>query len=351
MLDLHSTSLEELASFLAKAGFPRFRAKQIYQWVQQKGVTSFAEMRNLPKDLQAYLAEHAFLTVPEILTEKHAAQEDTIKFLLRWADGNTTELVLMLYHRKESKERRTCCISTQVGCGMACGFCATALGGLIRNLSPGEIVAQVQTAQRWCVEHGLPGVTNVVYMGMGEPFANTQAVLKSIALLNDPQGIGLGQRHITISTCGLIPGIQALAATGWSVGLAVSLHSAFDQVRNTMMPVNQRYPIAELLAACQQYVEQTGRRVTFEYALFDGVNDQEVDAHALGKLLQGGLYHVNVIPGNPVAETIYRASPPEQRTLFCHIVSSYGVAVTLREAKGLDIDGACGQLRRRYLSS
>ncbi len=347
-LDLRSATLAEVCQWVAEHGQAAFRGKQIFQWVQQKGVVDFQAMINLPQDLRQHLATNAFLTTPRILREIQNNTGDTAKLLLEWSDTNTTELVIMLYTNDHSRDRQTCCISTQVGCGMKCAFCATALGGFKRNLTAGEIVAQVQVADAWCRNHGYQGVSNVVYMGMGEPLANFEAVLRSIALLNHPQGLHIGQRKITISTCGIIPQIDALALEGLEIGLAVSLHAPTDELRSFLMPINKTYPIAPLLAACKRYSAATGRRVTYEYALFHGINDSLDAAHCLGRLLKGTLSHVNFIPANQVPETNFSPAEAQQIQKFAHIVEHYGVATSVRESRGGDIAAACGQLRQLH---
>jgi len=348
MLDLRSAGQKELIDLVVAAGFAPYRGNQIFQWVQQKGAKSFDAMSNLPQDIISWLKANFVLAAPEVLQENFSAQGDTVKLLLQWEDGHTTEMVIMLYARDKAKDRQTCCISTQVGCGMGCAFCATALDGLKRNLSAGEIVAQVQLADAWCRQHQYPGISNVVYMGMGEPLANMAAVLNSIALLNNSQGMNIGQRRITVSTCGLVPQIYKLAEEELAINLAVSLHAARDEVRTRLMPVNAAYPIADLLQACKHYSKVTGRRITYEYALFDGLNDSEEEAEILARLLKGTLSHVNIIPANLVPETGFLPSGKKKVTQFAQILENHGVAVSVRESRGSDILAACGQLRQQY---
>ncbi len=348
MLDLRSVGQKELIEQVMEAGFAPYRGNQVFQWIQQKGAVSFTAMSNLPKDIINWLEANFVLATPEILQENLSAKRDTVKLLLQWQDGNTTEMVIMLYTRNKAKDRQTCCISTQVGCGMGCVFCATALDGFKRNLTAGEIVAQVQLADAWCRRHQFTGISNVVYMGMGEPLANMPAVLKSIGLLNNSQGMNIGQRRITVSTCGLVPQIYKLAEEELAINLAVSLHAAKDEVRNILMPVNAAYPIVDLLQACRHYAKVTGRRITYEYALFEGVNDRKEDAAALGHLLKGTLSHVNLIPANLVPGSGFLPSGKEKVAEFAKVLENHGVPVSVRESRGGDILAACGQLRQEY---
>jgi len=345
--DLLGMDQAELMKLAGELGLPSFRGKQIFHWVQKKGITSLKEMTNISKNVQILLENKAFLGYPEIVTKWESIQGDTIKLLLRFSDGAAVETVLMVYDRENTRDRNTVCVSTQVGCSMGCGFCATGLTGVDRNLSAGEIIAQVWTAQRECRGKKLSEITNVVFMGMGEPLANLSQVLKSIYLLNDPQGLNIGMRRITVSTCGLVPQIYRLAHENLPVTLAISLHAADNDLRSELMPVNKKYPVQELIKAADYYAKQTGRRVTFEYALFKGINDREENARELGRLVQGHLAHVNIIPANPVPETGYERSLPPVVDRFSRILATFGVSVIVREEKGIDINAACGQLRRR----
>lgn len=253
----------------------------------------------------------------------------------------------MLYQRSNTRSRHTLCISTQAGCAMGCAFCATGLSGWLRNLSAGEIVAQVLCGQLWLRRHNLGPVTNLVLMGMGEPFANYEQVCQALRVLNAEAGLNIGQRRITVSTCGLAPQIRRFADEGWEINLAISLHAPQDELRSRLLPVNQRYPLAELLAACDYYTEKTHRRISYEYALLRGVNDGPEQAAALAQLLAGRLAHVNLIPVNFVAETGFWPSNDETLNQFAAALQRQGIETTVREKRGLDIDGACGQLRRR----
>ncbi|MDD4571443.1 MAG: 23S rRNA (adenine(2503)-C(2))-methyltransferase RlmN [Clostridia bacterium] len=348
MIELRSLDENEMCAYLKEHGFPAFRGKQLFSWVHQKGIVEFAEMSNLGKELTAFLQANATVCSPKIVKEQINHNQDSAKLLLEFADGILVEIVIMLYERKNSRDRQTVCISTQAGCGMGCAFCATGLNGLERNLTAGEIVSQVLAADAWCEKHGYTGISNVVYMGMGEPLANLAAVLKSISLLNHEKGLKIGQRRITVSTCGLVPQINEMAEKKLAIGLAVSLHATNDELRNKIMPINQKYPIQGLIGAAQNYSAKTGRRVTYEYALFEGVNDSQKEALALAKLLKGQLAHVNLIKANLVKETGFLPAKPETLQKFAEAVAASGVEVTLRESRGSDIDAACGQLRRHF---
>jgi 23S rRNA (adenine2503-C2)-methyltransferase len=296
-------------------------------------------MTTLPAALRERLAERvpllSFTPVREITTDGG----DTIKTLYRTADGQFVEAVLMLY-----RDRATVCVSCQVGCAVGCAFCATGLGGLTRNLTAGEMVTQVVGAARRARELERP-LTNIVMMGMGEPFQNYAATMKMVEILHDPRGMNVGARRITISTSGIVPRIDALAEEPYQVNLAVSLHAPNDELRSSLVPINRRYPIAELLAACDRYVAKTGRRISFEYALMKGINDSDEIARELGHLLRGRLCHVNVIPLNPVDVLPYERPDRAGIDRFAEIVRSYGVPTTVRYSRGVEIAAACGQLR------
>ena len=315
---------------------PKFRADQIMQWLWQKHTDDPAEMTNLALPLREKLAEKVAFNYPELIREQKSA-DGTRKFLWKLRDGQTVESVLMKYG-----ERLTACISTQVGCPLACTFCATGLSGFERNLSSGEIAGQVLAIEKKIGRE----VNNVVYMGMGEPFLNTENVLRSVRMLNDEKLRNLGIRHITISTSGIIPGIEALADSGLGVRLAVSLHAADDDVRSFLMPVNESYPTAPLRKALQAYQEKTGDRITIEYALFGGVNDSVEHARDLVRYLKGIHAFVNLIPGNSV-EGRYPRSNAEDILRFKSVLQTAGFETELRSEQGADIDAACGQLRRK----
>jgi len=302
-------------------------------------VSEIDEMRNLPAALRAQLGGQFVVSGVKPVRSLRSEDGRTEKVVLQLADGQTIETVLMDYDG-----RRTVCVSSQVGCAVRCAFCATGLGGWTRNLSAGEIVQQVLYFARHLAPAG-QNVSNVVYMGMGEPLLNYDAVLRSIETLNDAAGYNLGARRVTVSTAGLVPGIERLAAEGLPVGLAISLHAPVDELRNRLVPVNRRYPLGRLIPACREYAAKTHRRVTFEYALIEGVNDAPAQADALAQLLRGLLCHVNLIPVNPVPELPYRPSPHESIVAFEQRLRERGINATLRVSRGADIQAGCGQLR------
>ena len=336
---LTELSKRDLEAWLTAWGQPRYRADQIWRWLYVSLASSFEEMSNLPTDLRTRLAEQFTVSSVTPLGSVQSADGRTVKTLLGLSDGQAIEAVLMEY-----EGRQTICVSSQVGCAARCAFCATGVGGWNRNLSAGEIVEQVLYYARLLKQRGR-AVSHVVYMGMGEPFLNYEAVLGSIAILNDPSGFNLGARRITVSTVGIVPGIQRLTQEGLPIGLAVSLHAATDELRNRLMPINRKYPLARLLQACRQYVDKTRRRVTFEYAMIDGVNDSLDQAEALAGRLRGFLCHVNLIPINPVAELPYQPSPRERILAFERRLRDLGINATLRISRGADIQAGCGQLR------
>lgn len=342
---LTDLSYEQLVSWLRELGEPAFRARQLFEWVYKLFVFDWDAMTNLPLSLRKRLAERATVLPLTPLESVQSADGLTNKLLFQLLDGATIESVWMGYER-----RQTICVSSQVGCAMQCPFCATGQAGFERNLAAGEIIAQVlYFAQKLstCGET----VSNVVFMGMGEPLANYDEVWKAITTLNDSRGMGLGARRFTVSTAGIVPGIRQLANERLEVGLAVSLHAANDELRNQLVPVNRRYPLAELMAACREYVQKTGRRVTFEYALTEGLNDQAENARELGRLLQGMLAHVNLIPLNPTANCGGRASSRDRIMGFRRVLNEMGINNTVRLGRGLDISAGCGQLRSRQSSA
>lgn len=348
ILDL---SLPELEEFMRSLGQPAYRARQVFEWVYRRHVPDFAAMSNLPLALRDKLSSESTLTPVAPVSEQRSADGTTTKVLLRLPDGEAVEAVLMRYGEDEDADtRRSVCVSSQVGCPVGCGFCATGQSGFVRNLTTGEIVAQVLYFARALAMEGYERpVTNVVFMGQGEPFLNLENVRRAIEILNSPHGMHLGARHITISTSGVIPGIKAIATWPLQVGLAVSLHAPDDALRNDLVPLNRRYPLAKLLAACLSYEEMTGRRVTFEYALIDGINDEPRQARRLAELLAGHLSHVNLIPLNATPESGLRASPPNRVFRFQEELTRRGIPCTVRIERGADIAAACGQLRRRVL--
>ena len=340
----------ELAAYLAEMGEPRYRAQQLWEWIYRRYAPDFASMTNLPRTLRERLEAAATVMPLRPLTEIRSADHDTLKTLFQMPDGQTVETVLMLYD-----ERRTLCISSQVGCAMGCTFCATAQGGLARNLTAGEIVAQVLHFAHYLADPGASPetnverpsrVTNIVLMGMGEPMHNYDNVWKALQRLTDPQAFGLGARHITLSTVGLAPMIDRMAEEGLQIGLAVSLHAPNDPLRSQLVPVNKAYPVAEVLAAVRRYVARTHRRVTFEYALMRGVNDGPELAQELADRLQGILCHVNLIPLNPIPDSPFQPTSDENTQRFAQILQASGIPATVRLRRGIEINAGCGQLRR-----
>lgn len=352
---LYDLTYSEVQALLAGWGEPRFRADQLWRWLYASLAADWEQMANLPAGLRRRLAAETDLAPLAPLTCQESANGQTRKVLFRLWDGETIESVLMRY-----TDRRTACISTQVGCSMGCPFCATGQGGLVRNLSAGEIVGQViylarqvketEPGQRSGAEQAHP-IGNIVLMGMGEPLANYAATIQAIETLADARGYNLGARRFTLSTVGLAPGILRLAEEALPVNLAVSLHAADDGLRDQLVPINRRYPLAELMAAVRDYAGTTKRRVSIEYALIDKVNDRLEQAHGLVRLLEGLLCHVNLIPLNPTAGSPWQPSPREQVDGFQAVLEAAGVPVTVRMRRGIDIEAGCGQLRRRQLSA
>ena len=348
--DLRSMNLDDMTALLKELGQPAFRAKQLFGWVHEKQVQRIDEMHNLGKALIAKLEETCEI-VPFALERKQVSKDGTEKFLFKLQDGNYIECVLMRYRGDMSKQRNTLCISSQVGCAMGCTFCATGQGGFVRNMSAGEIVSQVYEVNHQLAEEGdtLP-VGNIVLMGMGEPLLNLDNVLKAVALLNDPQGQQIGIRRMTLSTCGVVPQMKTLADKKLDMVLAVSLHAPNDTMRSSVMPVNNRYPLAELMEGCRYYQKQTKNRISFEYALIAGFNDQPEHVQQLKILLKGLDCHLNIIPVNPVANTAQFSRPDrKQVAAFVKALQNAGLNASVREEKGTDIDGACGQLRGKVL--
>lgn len=339
MTDLLSLPLPELTRWVVQdLGEPKYRAKQLYTWLHKKQVTTLEEMTDLPLALRQRLGETAFIPPVRTRLRLESKLDGTRKFLLEMADGNCVEAVWMEYHHGPSL-----CVSTQVGCRMGCRFCASTLGGLARDLTAGEMLGEVYEVQR---QMGRP-VSSLVLMGIGEPLDNLQNVLDFLTILCSPEGQGLGYRHVSLSTCGLVPGIRALMEKKLGVTLSVSLHAPDDTARDAIMPVNRKYPIGELMEACRDYFAATGRRISYEYALIDGVNDTPAQAAALARLLQGQTCHVNLIPVNPVAERDTRRSTRAAVERFARRLGELGVNATIRRELGSDIAAACGQLRRR----
>ncbi len=339
LLNLYDLNLAELTEFVAGLGEPTYRAKQIWQWLYQRYVPDFASMSNLPKSLREKLAANATLDIGPVIAEQRSSDGQTKKVLFQLADGQQIETVLMRYDK-----RRTLCISTQAGCAMGCVFCATGQMGFFRHLSAGEIVAQVMHFARELAAEG-EHVTNVVFMGMGEPLHNYENTVTAVDRLTDPAGFNLGARKITISTVGLVPAIRRYADEKRQTPLAVSLHAATDAERDKLIPVNRKWPIADIIEACRYYVEKTGRRITFEWALIAHENDTTEQAQALGRLLQGMLCHVNLIPLNPTQKYDGRPSSRARVDAFQQELARYGVSSTVRVRRGIDIQAGCGQLK------
>jgi len=340
-VNLRDLTLPQLEVFFAGIGAEKYRAKQVAEWIFKRGVSNFEEMTNVSKDLRERMADVAWLSHPELHTREVSQQGDTIKYLFRLHDGEAVECVFMKHDYGSAA-----CVSTQVGCRMGCRLCASGLEGLVRNLSSGEMYDQVLGIQQDTGER----VSHLVLMGSGEPLDNYRATLDFIASITDTYGLNISGRHITISTCGLVPAIRQLAAEKLALTLAISLHAPDDVLRDTLVPINKKYPLKELMAACRDYTGQTGRRLTFEYALMAGINDREEQALQLARLLSGMLCHVNLIPANPVVER--GVSPTEQAKVarFKGVLEHLGIATTVRRKLGADINAACGQLRRRVLA-
>ncbi|MBC8585716.1 23S rRNA (adenine(2503)-C(2))-methyltransferase RlmN [Youxingia wuxianensis] len=336
--DIKSFTLEELTALTAQFSLPKFRAKQIYSWLHEKRVGSFHEMSNLPADLRRLLDEKFYINAIHIKKRLVSAIDGTVKYLYELMDGNCVEAVLMKY-----KHGNSLCISTQVGCRMGCKFCASTIGGLVRGLTPSEMLDEVYTAQADSGER----VSSIVLMGIGEPLDNFDNVLCFLNILSSQEGLNLSLRHVSLSTCGLADKIDELAQKKLQLTLSVSLHAPNDQIRDRSMPINKRYNMDRLLQACRNYFDITGRRISFEYALIDGVNDSPQNARELARRLRGMGAHVNLIPVNSVDETGYQRSSREAIDRFKEQLEKLGVNVTVRRELGVDISAACGQLRRQ----
>ncbi len=337
MIDIKSMTLPELEELLAKE--PKFRARQVFLWLQ-RGAESFEDMTDLPKTLRQRLAEECSLTPPKVVRKQVSRLDGTVKYLWRLSDGSCIETVLMRYRHGNSV-----CISSQVGCRMGCAFCASTLGGRVRNLTAGEILDQVIFTQK---DSGEP-ISNIVMMGIGEPLDNFDSVVRFLELVNHPDGLNIGMRHISLSTCGLTENIDKLAGLGLQLTLSVSLHAPDDESRSQLMPVNRAVGVEKLMDCCRRYFQKTGRRISYEYALVDGVNDRDWQADLLARLLRGTPGHVNLIRLNDVKESPLR--PSRRLAEFQRRLDAAGVNVTVRRRLGSDIDAACGQLRRRMEQS
>ncbi len=339
--DIKSFTSQELSQEIKALGLPAFRAEQIFKWLHEKSVTSFDEMLNLPKNIREKLAELYYISVATIEKKQISCYDGTIKYLFKLYDGEYIESVLMNYHHGY-----TLCISTQVGCKMGCTFCATGKSGFSRNLTPSEMLAQIQSAQ---VDNNIR-ISNIVLMGMGEPLDNFDNVIKFLSLVSSDKGINIGMRHITLSTCGVVPKMYELAKLKLQITLSVSLHAPNDEIRSRTMPINNKYGVNELIKACRDYAKTTNRRITFEYAMIDGVNDSDKCAKELAQLVKGMLCHINLIPVNSVNGTAYQKSKRQRLIEFSNILEKNGVPATIRRTLGSDIDASCGQLRRKKLS-
>ena len=334
--DIRSMNYEELSNEILELGFPKFRVKQIFSWVHEKCVSSFEEMTNISKDMRNHLSEHFYFDNCTINTKLVSKIDDTVKYLFMLSDNEYVESVVMKY-----KYGYSICISTQVGCKMGCTFCASAIGGFVRQLSTGEMLSEVYTAQN---DLNIK-INHLVLMGTGEPLDNYDNVLKMLNLITDENGQNMSMRHISLSTCGIVPKIYDLAEKKLGLTLSVSLHAPNNQIRSSSMPINKTYDIDELLKACRYYANVTGRRISFEYAMIKGVNDSDECAIELSNKLKGLLCHVNLIPVNNVRETSYIKSSIERQKRFIEILSARGITATVRRTLGSDINASCGQLR------
>lgn len=336
-IDIKTLSPDILKEQLTASGFPAFRAKQVRDWLN-KGVRSFDEMGNLPKDLREHLKRAYVIGGVSIARKWESALDETVKYLFSLEDGETVESVLMKYKHGWSQ-----CLSTQVGCRMGCAFCATGMGGLVRNLTASEMLSQIEAAQR---DRGIR-VSSIVLMGMGEPLDNFDEVMTFLTELGKEGGVCIGMRHVSLSTCGLVDKIERLMEYRSQLTLSVSLHAPNNEIRNRIMPVNRRWPVETLLDVCRRYAETTGRRISFEYAMMAGVNDSDACAEELAERLRGMLCHVNLIPANAVEGKAHRASSRVRLQAFCDILKKKGINVTVRRTLGSDIEASCGQLRRQ----
>ena len=334
-------TLAELQDAFAALGEPKFRAKQVFAWLH-RGAVSFEAMTNLSKPLRETLDSLYFINRPTVARKQISRLDGTIKYLWRLRDGNCVESVVMQYHHGN-----TVCISSEVGCPMGCKFCASTIGGLVRRLEPSELLDQVLFSQ---LDSGL-AISNIVLMGIGEPLDNFDNVMRFLELVNSPDGMNIGMRHISLSTCGLVDKIEQLAERDLQLTLSVSLHSPDDESRSKIMPVNRRWPVDTLLSACRDYFAKTGRRISFEYTMIDGVSDSPEQAQLLAKKLAGMGAHVNMIPLNNVTESGLHTSSRQAIRRFQTILEENGVTATLRRTLGSDIDASCGQLRRKYESN
>ena len=335
--DIKSMTLAEIEAEMKSLGQPKFRAGQIFDWLQKRCVTSFDEMTNLSKELRSLLADGYYIANCEIEDRFDSKLDETVKYLFRLSDGECIEIVLMKYEHGWS-----ICISSQVGCRMGCKFCASTIGGLVRSLTASEMLSQIMTAQK---DRGIR-ISNIVMMGIGEPFDNYENVVRFLTLVGDEKGLNIGMRHISLSTCGRVDGIRRFMELDSQITLSVSLHAPNDKIRNTMMPINKKWNVAELIASCRDYFNRTGRRISFEYALIKDVNDSRECADELIRLLKGLVCHVNLIPVNKVKENSYEKSDRVRE--FCNYLNQNGMNATVRRTLGSDISASCGQLRQKH---
>ena len=336
--DIKSMTYEEITDVCLSLGLPKFRAGQIFKWIQHFGVSSYDEMTDISKQLRSKLSEAYPINGCEIELKRVSKIDGTVKYLFRLHDGNYIESVLMKY-----KYGYTLCISSQVGCKMGCMFCASTKSGCVRNLTAGEMVGQIHAAQR---DAGVR-VSHVVIMGMGEPLDNFDNAMRFLSLVGNENGLNIGMRNISLSTCGIVPRMYELMEENLQITLSVSLHAPENELRSRIMPVNRKYPLADLMKVCREYTEKTSRRISFEYAMISGLNDTKECAYKLADLVKGMLCHVNLIPANEIEESTYKRSSEKTLKDFCSILNSRGVNVTVRRSLGSDIDASCGQLRSR----
>ncbi len=337
MINFRDLTYEQILEEVVSCGEAKFRAEQIFSWLNKKGVYSFDEMTNVSKKLKSVLSSKYYITSADIVKKLESKIDKTKKYLFRLHDGNMVESVVMYYNHGI-----TICISSQVGCAMGCKFCASTIGGLVRNLTAGEIIDQIIFAQNDIGER----ISNVVMMGIGEPLANFENVCTFLKNVNDPRGLNIGYRHISLSTCGVVPGIHKLAQLNIPITLSVSLHATTDEKRSSIMPVNNKYNISELMEACRSYQKITGRRISYEYAIIKDVNDDDESAYELVSLLKGELAHINIIPVNNVDENDFRKPDVKRIRQFCSVLEKNNITATVRRKLGSDINASCGQLRK-----
>lgn len=333
---------EELQDYIVSIGEKKFHAKQIFKWIHREKITDFDEMTDISKSLREKLKELTYIPKLEIIQVQTSKKDGTMKFLIKLDDNSAIESVFMVYNHGNS-----ICVSTQVGCKMGCKFCASTKEGFVRSLLGSEIEGQIHIVEKYTNKK----ISNVVYMGIGEPLDNYDNVIKSIKLINNPNGLGIGARHISLSTCGLVPNIYRLAQENIQCTLSISLHATSDEKRREIMPIANRYTIKELIDACKEYIKITGRRISFEYALIYGENDSKEDALELAKLLRGMIAHVNLIPVNEIKNGMYKKAKEKSIEQFMNTLNSCGIVTTVRRTLGEDIDAACGQLRKKYIEN